>query len=107
MLHEFVTVYREEIIRRCRAKVETRSAPPPTKGGIDHGVPMFLDELVDELRIGLSPNPEISKTATQHGHDLLRQGFTAAQVVNGYGDVCQAITELGLELDAPISTDDF
>jgi hypothetical protein len=107
MLHEFVTVYREEIIRRCRAKVETRSAPPPTKGGIDHGVPMFLDELVDELRLGLSPNPKISKTATQHGLDLLRQGFTAAQVVNGYGDVCQAITELGLELDAPISTDDF
>ena len=107
MLHKFVTVYREEIIRRCRAKTATRSAPSPTKVGIDHGVPMFLDELVDELRLGLSPNPEISKTATQHGHDLLAQGFTASQVVHGYGDVCQAITELGVELNAPISTDDF
>jgi hypothetical protein len=68
---------------------------------------MFLDELVDELRLGLSPNPEISKTATKHGHDLLAQGFTASQVVHGYGDVCQAITELGVELNAPISTDDF
>jgi hypothetical protein len=68
---------------------------------------MFLDELVDELRLGLSPNPEISKTATQHGHDLLAQGFTASQVVHGYGDVCQAITELAVELNAPISTDDF
>jgi hypothetical protein len=48
-----------------------------------------------------------TQTATQHGHDLLRQGFTASQVVHGYGDVCQAITELGMELNAPISTDDF
>jgi signal transduction histidine kinase len=30
-----------------------------------------------------------------------------SQVVHGYGDVCQAITELAVELDAPISSDDF
>ena len=107
MLHEFITVYREEIIHRCRAKVATRSAPPHTTAAIDHGVPMFLDELVDELRLGLSPNPEITKTASRHGHDLLRQGFTVSQVVHDYGDVCQSITELAMDLDAPISTDDF
>ena len=42
-----------------------------------------------------------------HGHDLLRQGFTVSQVVHDYGDICQTITELALEQDAPISTDDF
>jgi hypothetical protein len=107
MLHEFVTAHREEIIGRCRAKVSARSIPPPTKGEIDHGVPMFLDQLVDELRIGLSPNSQIRKTATQHGHDLLAQGFTVSQVVHDYGNVCQAITELAVELKAPIDTDDF
>ena len=107
MLHEFVTVHRQELISRCEAKAAKRSAPPPTRAMTDHGVPMFLDELVDELRLGLSPNPEIGKTATKHGQDLQRQGFTASQVVHGYGDVCQAITELALEVDAPISTDDF
>ena len=30
-----------------------------------------------------------------------------SQVVHDYGDVCQAITELAVEMDAPISTDDF
>ncbi|MBF8301110.1 MAG: hypothetical protein HW394_1480, partial [Acidobacteria bacterium] len=30
MLFEFITLYREDIIRRCRAKVATRSMPPPT-----------------------------------------------------------------------------
>jgi hypothetical protein len=107
MLHEFVTVHRQELISRCEAKSATRLAPLPSKSMTDHGVPMFLDELVDELRLGLSPNPEISKTATKQGRDLLRRGFTASQLVHGYGDVCQAITELAVELNAPISTDDF
>ena len=65
MLHEFVSVNREEIIRRCRVKVSTRLAPPPTKSEIDYGVPMFLDQLVDELRLGVSRHPEINKTATR------------------------------------------
>jgi len=107
MLHEFVTANREEIITRCRTKVAARSAPPPTKAEIDHGVPMFLDQLVDELRVGLSPNPEISKTAKRHGEDLLNQGYTVSQVVHDYGDVCQAITEMAVGLNAPIGADDF
>jgi signal transduction histidine kinase len=107
MLFEFVTLYREEIIRRCRAKVATRSVPPPTAAEIDHGVPLFLDQLVDALRLGQSSSPEISQTALLHGHDLLLQGFTLSQVVHDYGDVCQSITELAVERKAPISTEDF
>ena len=98
---------RDEIIRRCRAKVATRSIPPPTEAEIDHGVPLFLDQLVDALRLGLTSSPEIGRSAIQHGHDLLRQGFTVSQVVHDYGDVCQSITELAVEMNAPISTDDF
>jgi hypothetical protein len=40
-------------------------------------------------------------------HDLLLQGFTVSQVVHDYGDVCQSITDLAVEVNAPISTDDF
>ena len=107
MLHEFIAEHREEIIRRCRAKVATRSIPPPTKAEIDHGVPVFLDQLRTALRDGETTSPEISLSAIKHGQDLLRQGFTVSQVVHDYGDVCQAITELAVELNAPISTDDF
>ena len=108
MLHEFITLNREEIVLRCRAKVATRSVPPPTEAEIDHGVPLFLDQLVTTLRGGQREiNPEISKSAVLHGHDLLRQGFTVSQVVHDYGDICQTITELALEQDAPIGTDDF
>src|SRR5688572_10003308 len=107
MLHEFIAVNRDEIIRRCRAKVAKRLVPPPTEAEIDHGVPVFLDQLGNALRLGLTSSPEISRSAIRHGHDLLLQGFTVSQVVHDYGDVCQAITELAIELEAPISTDDF
>ena len=108
MLFEFVQINREEIIRRCRAKVATRSIPPPTGVEIDHGVPLFLDQLVAALRSGgLRPNTDISKSAVLHGRDLLAQGFTVSQVVHDYGDVCQSVTDLAMELNAPISTDDF
>ena len=107
MLHEFIAVHRDEIIRRCRAKVASRSVPPPTEAEIDHGVPVFLDQLRDALRFGQTTSPEINKSAIKHGHDLLLQGFTVSQVVHDYGDVCQAVTELAVERNAPISTDDF
>ncbi len=107
MLHEFIATNRAEIITRCRAKVATRSIPPPTDAEIDHGVPVFLEQLVNALRLGLTSNPEIANSALQHGHDLLAQGFTVSQVVHDYGDVCQSITELAVEMNAPIPTDDF
>lgn len=107
MLHEFVAVHRDEIIRRCRAKVAARPVPPPTPATIEHGVPVFLEQLVDALRLGRASHPEMATSATLHGHDLLRQGFTVSQVVHDYGDVCQSITELAVETSAAISAEDF
>ena len=107
LLHEFIVLNRAEIIRRCRVKVAARSVPPPTPAEIDHGVPVFLDQLQNALRFGVSMTSEINVSALKHGHDLLLQGFTVSQVVHDYGDICQAITELAVEMDIPISTDDF
>jgi signal transduction histidine kinase len=107
MLYEFITLNREDIIRRCRAKVAARPIPAPTEAEIDHGVPLFLDQLVGVLRLGQSSSPEMVSSAVLHGSDLLRQGFTVSQVVHDYGDVCQSITELAQETNAPISTNDF
>lgn len=107
MLREFIVENRDEIIRRCRAKVAARSVALSTKADIDHGVPMFLDQLTDALRLGQTTSPEISRSAIEHGHDLLLQGFTVSQVVHDYGDVCQAITELAVARNVPIRTDDF
>jgi signal transduction histidine kinase len=107
MLDFFVAANREEIITRCRAKVAIRSQPMPIDTEIDHGVPLFLDQLLEALHVGSDPNPEIAKSAIRHGHALLRKGFTVSQVVHEYGDVCQSITELAMEMNAPISVADF
>src|SRR5687767_14713166 len=106
MLHKFISVHREAIINRCRAKVAARSIPPPSAAEIEHGVPLFLDQLVGALRSGTA-NADIDRSASQHGLDLLTRGFTISQVVHDYGDVCQTITELAVETEAPISADDF
>ena len=107
MLDEFITLHRAEIIARCRAKVAARSIPPPTADEIDHGVPLFLDQLVDALRSGQSGSSAIDRSAGQHGQELRLKGFTLAQVVHDYGDVCQTITGLAVETDVPISSEDF
>src|SRR5688572_10510399 len=107
MLHEFITLNRVEIITRCRAKVASRSMPPPSEAEINHGVPLFLDQLFETLRSGTYRNKDISRSAGQHGLDLLDQGFTISQVVHDYGDICQSITELALQINAPIATEDF
>ncbi len=107
MLYEFIDLNRDEIIRRCRAKVAKRSSPPPTPEEIDHGVPLFLEQLIHALKRGVASSAEISDAARLHGQELLRQGFTVSQVVHDYGDVCQSITELAVETNAPIRTKDF
>ncbi len=107
MLHEFVTLHREELIRRCRLKVKSRPTPPATPAELEFGIPTFLDQLVDSLRDLLDSDLEMDRSATQHGRDLQLQGFTISQVVHDYGDVCQSITDLAFEKGAPISVDDF
>jgi hypothetical protein len=120
MLHEFLTSNRQTLIGRCREKVAKRFAPTETPATIDHGVPLFLQQLVDTLRDEQSthlrtaddsqpaPAPtDIGRAAALHGADLLRRGFSVDQVVHDYGDVCQCVTALAVEQEVAISTDEF
>ena len=112
MLYQMLTTHRQEIIERTRAKVGMRSAPQPTHAELEHGVPLFLDQLVDTLRreeaaTGHHLNAEIGDSAGRHGEELRRAGFTVAQVVHDYGDICQAVTELAVQRDLPISNEEF
>jgi signal transduction histidine kinase len=50
---------------------------------------------------------EMGLSAAAHGKDLLKLGFSVDQVVHDYGDLCQAITDLAVERDAPFSVDEF
>jgi signal transduction histidine kinase len=106
MLHEFIAVHRDEIIRRCRAKGVLAPVSPPAAES-DHGVPVFLDQLGHALRRDTQSTLEIGRSAGRHGRDLLIQGLTISQVVHEYGDIFQTITDLAVEANAAISTEDF
>ena len=112
MLHEFLTLYRDEIIARTRVKVALRNAPRPTAAELEHGVPLFLAQLTDTLRHEQETperptSGEMAQSALRHGGELRQAGFTVAQVVHDYGDVCQAVTELAIERKISISADAF
>ncbi len=120
MLHEFVTSNRTELIARCKSKVAKRLSPSEIPLALDHGVPLFLQQLVETLRLEhLEPHPaafeverspaatEIGRAATVNGAEMLRLGYTVDQVVHAYGDVCQAVTELAVEHNKLIATGEF
>jgi hypothetical protein len=120
MLYDFLTTYRGELIQHCREKVSKRYAPAEVPDVVDHGVPLFLEELVHTLvtehsttvRAESEPAPSpvatnIGRAATKHGMELLRLGYTVDQVVHHYGDVCQAVTDLAVKKNAIITTDEF
>jgi signal transduction histidine kinase len=107
MLHEFLESKRAQIIARAKAKVAARAVPRATEAELTHGVPLFLDQLIDIMRRSALPTHEMNASARKHGHEMLRLGFGVGQVVHDYGDVCQAVTELAFELDAQITIDEF
>lgn len=125
MLHEFLTENRAELIARCRAKVALRSPSHANEEELAHGITVFLDQLIKTLEVEQTSEPmrsrkvsgppggensalsEIGGTAVQHGRELLQKGFTIEQVVHDYGDLCQSITDLAVERDAQIATDEF
>lgn len=124
MLHDFLSAHREDLIERCKLKVLQRDRRSATGDQLRYGIPLFLDQLVRTLRIEQTSAPmdsrvisgsaggdqalsEIGVSAAQHGGELLRLGFTVDQVVHDYGDLCQAITDLAYERDAPFKVDEF
>ncbi|MET0210316.1 MAG: sensor histidine kinase [Burkholderiaceae bacterium] len=124
-MHQFLSNNREELTARCKSKVAKRPWREATDRQLADGVPMFLDQLTRTLaaeekgQLSLSirisgPSggdssdlSEIGMSATAHGKQLLELGYTVDQVVHDYGDLCQAITDLAFEYDAPFAVQEF
>jgi signal transduction histidine kinase len=111
MLSEFLATNRDELLARARLRVAARNTPPGSELELSYGLPVFLDQLRNALRRADSEqgldHSELERSAAHHGHDLFQRGLTVAQVVHDYGDLCQVITGLAVETNAPISAADF
>ena len=114
MLHEFLNENRVELTNRCTAKVTERASPVRTRTALADGIPLFIGQLIETLRteaaVGARAEqaiaPAIGTSAGAHGSELFRNGYTVEQVVHDYGDLCQALTELAHEKNAPITVDE-
>lgn len=126
MLHHFLSVNRDTLIKHCIEKVAKRSEPESNQAASHWGIPLFLDQIIETLKAedllsrakptaatisgpsgGPSEESELGKAATKHGQELSDHGFTISQVVHDYGDLCQAITELAVERNETISVEEF
>jgi signal transduction histidine kinase len=123
MLHSFLTSNRAVLIERCRATAAARSKSDRDESKVSAGIPLFLDQLIETLLLeqagesarsrslsgisGGGSTSEISDTATLCSRELLKSGFTLEQVVREYGDLCQAVTGLASETQAPIAVAEF
>jgi signal transduction histidine kinase len=125
MMHAFLANNRAELIERCKAKVARRPTRAATPEQLRNGIPIFLGQLertlraeeggeaIESVRIsGISGGDasslsEMGVSAIAHGRELLTLGFSIDQVVHDYGDLCQAITDLAVERDAPFGVHEF
>jgi signal transduction histidine kinase len=96
---------------RTRAKLTDRPWPLVSTSELEYGVPLFLSQLSETLRLETSETPfsrtAISISAIKHGAELRELGFNISQVVHDYGDICQAITEVAVEEHIAITTEEF
>ncbi|AME27422.1 histidine kinase (plasmid) [Burkholderia sp. PAMC 26561] len=123
-MHDFLLDNHKALIERCRKKVAVRPGRATTEEQLQNGVPLFLDQLIQTLRIEQTSDPlahsgtpglpaseqtldEVDRTAAKHGRELLLLGFSIDQVVHNYGDLCQAITDLAYERNASFEVDEF
>src|SRR5690348_11522335 len=111
MLSEFIASHRQELIERTRSKVALRGAPKTTLEELDQGVPLFLTQLghvFEREADHAAPDGSLMGIeATALGSELLGKGYSIAEVVHNYGDICQAVTELAVERGIAISTEEF
>jgi len=114
-LYEFLTEYEADIIHLCRSKVLANSESKPTSEVLDKGLPFFYKELIELLKHsaeGIKDGDDHNKripegSATEHGKESLRLGYTISQVVHAYGALCQTITEFVQTKNFKIQSPEF
>ncbi len=114
MLREFIVAHRDQIIERTKQRASERMPPGAAGTQLERGVPTLLTQVVAALAAAQAPRlvgapigQHIGDSAAVHGRELLKDGLTIAQVVNGYGDLCQVVTDLAGDAAIAISAHEF
>jgi len=104
VLQDFLKANCTILIDRCQTLAAKRTGADTVHSELQHGAPIFLDQLIKTLAIEEQDRPvtspisgqefvgivhtELEDMATLHGRELLDQGFAIEQVVRDFGAVC-------------------
>jgi hypothetical protein len=101
MLADFIAGNREEIVTRYRSKAAIASLSVPLDAEREYTVLVFIEELLGALR-----NSHCRATVLHRDDNALEVRLIVPRVIQ-YRDICQCITELAMETNAPINVADF
>ena len=105
MLYEFIVLNRDAIISRARERIGGLSWPSGSHPELESQVPVLLSRLSDSLRLTTTDLPitsdAVGAIATMLGGALLDH------VIHDYNEMCQAISEIALKQNAPLTIEEF
>jgi signal transduction histidine kinase len=113
MLHEVLQGRRDEVMLRWRAMVQGTIAPESMGAAeLNDHLPGFLDEIIAVLRCDAGLDSPIASiedtpTASEHGEQRLRLGFSLDAVVREYGALRDAIIETAREAGSAVTFDEL
>jgi signal transduction histidine kinase len=112
MLHDFLTRERNTILTVAKQKAIETQGLRLTSESMDAGWGIFYDELIGLLErdqpFEFHGEKGLHKVgAEKQGKEYLRLGYTVSEVVQSYGVICQAITELSSKLGFEITSREF
>ena len=84
MLYEFITLHRDAIVARTRDRLRGRPWPSVSSGEIEHGVPLFLAQLSETLRLEATATPFLTAASNSGGYSGgQNNGPHSDQISNG------------------------
>jgi hypothetical protein len=101
MLADFIAGNREEIVTRHRSKAVITSFPAPLDAERECADLVFIEQLLGALR-NSHDRPNVA-----HRDDNALEARRILPRVIQYQDICQCITDLAMETNAPINVTDF
>ena len=101
MLADFIAGNREEIVTRYKSKAAM--GPPSTAldAGREYTALVFIEELLGSMRDQRHRTPMLHR-----GDTVLEERLIVPRVIQ-YGDICQSISELAMEMNTPIDVADL
>ena len=125
MLYNFLHKNQKEILALTEDKFIKSAGVHVSSKLLKKGLPTFFKQLLDLLKYkhssqslprdknsmiessNLSNENKVTKSASIHGGELFRLGYTLSHVVHAYGYMCQSITEIATTKNIMIEAEEF